>query len=1034
MGQNEVQTGLSQRGHVTGGTEGARSSFADQPRVVLSTQGDITRAEEAYALHAFYTWADLIDIPFFSSDNGGDFIVEYKNDLDEDEAGITRSIFFTKYILINRNTFPELGSGEKIESFRYFTYLHEIGHALGLTHPGPYNGSIPKEPFFLEDSTQYTIMSYLTNSEREPYQHGRTPSTPMLHDIAAIQSIYGAKMSTRDGNTTYGFGSNNGWTFNGIAYDPYDFEAHPGGFAFTIWDGGGIDTIDASRFPSMELLDQDGRDVSQTIRLTAGEYSSIGIRNNENSSFGIPLKNNVAIAFGVTIENALGGRGDDLIVGNNVANRLVGNSGDDEIRGGAGDDTLDGGSGNDVLYGENGNDVLGGGDGNDRLLGGLADDILDGGAGDDTLSGGPGDDILIGGPGGDTLDGGAGFDIARFIGESGLRYRPSLLSYSGHARGDTFTSIEAFELSDGGDSFEGREEIDDIIDGNGGDDEIFGLGGNDTLRGGAGADTLHGGLGHDQLSGGPGNDTLNGGLGNDMLDGGPGADIMDGGQGGDSYYVDNPGDIIRESTLVIGGMPPDIVTASVDYALPAGVENLTLAGDAPLRGAGNHLGNLILGNGGDNVLDGRGGADIMRGGRGNDVYVVDDVGDVIDETGGTRSEVDTVQASISFNLAPSATVIGAVENLTLTGTAAINGTGNTLNNVLTGNGARNSLSGGAGNDTLVGGGGDDALLGGSGDDVYDFRTGASSTVELGTDTISDTEGTDTIRLDSMLQLVSAKRNGDSVTLSLRQGTVVIKEHFGKGQIENVRVDLKEVVLATGLIGGNASGIIPGSDTAELLDGRGGDDFLYGGGGNDILLGSEGDDFLQGDQGNDRLDGGAGLDTAKFSGERADYRLTLNPGRIDVTDWLTGRDGRDELIDVERIAFSDGTLALDLNGNAGQVYSLYTALLGRSPDSAGLGYFLRFLDAGGTSKAVAEAIIGSREYSEKGFSHAQLVNGLYATWLHRAPEQEGFDYWMARLTHGNAEADHGSVIANFLESPTVLQTAIATAPRDGLWYV
>ena len=130
------------------------------------------------------------------------------------------------------------------------------------------------------------------------------------------------------------------------------------------------------------------------------------------------------------------------------------------------------------------------------------------------------------------------------------------------------------------------------------------------------------------------------------------------------------------------------------------VENLTLTGTAALSGTGNELDNVIIGNsganvltglGGDDTLNGGAGADQMFGGTGNDTYVVDNVGDVVDETGGDGT--DTVLSSISFSLADAVHAMGSIENLTLTGTGAINGTGNALDNVLTGNSGNNVLVG-----------------------------------------------------------------------------------------------------------------------------------------------------------------------------------------------------------------------------------------------------------------------------------------------------------------------------------------------------
>ena len=137
--------------------------------------------------------------------------------------------------------------------------------------------------------------------------------------------------------------------------------------------------------------------------------------------------------------------------------------------------------------------------------------------------------------------------------------------------------------------------------------------------------------------------------------------------------------------------------APLSFVLPADLENLVLLGTSTLSATGNATANQLTGNTGANVLDGKAGADAMAGSKGNDTYVVDSTRDTATEL--ASEGIDLVQSSVSF-------VLGAnVENLTLTGAAAVNATGNTLANVLTGNAAANLLDGGAGADTMRGGSG-----------------------------------------------------------------------------------------------------------------------------------------------------------------------------------------------------------------------------------------------------------------------------------------------------------------------------------------
>ncbi|MGZ8383992.1 MAG: calcium-binding protein, partial [Nitrospira sp.] len=183
------------------------------------------------------------------------------------------------------------------------------------------------------------------------------------------------------------------------------------------------------------------------------------------------------------------------------------------------------------------------------------------------------------------------------------------------------------------------------------------------------------------------NNILIGNSGANVLSGGTGADTMSGRAGDDTYVVDNAGDTVTENA----NEGIDTVQSSLTYTLGANVENLTLTGTRAINGTGNAL---------DNVLTGNSGANVLKGGTGNDTYVVG-TGDSVVEN--ASAGTDTVQSSITWTLGPN------LENLTLTGTTAINGTGNTLDNILTGNSGVNVLTGGAGNDTYIVGTGDSVV-------------------------------------------------------------------------------------------------------------------------------------------------------------------------------------------------------------------------------------------------------------------------------------------------------------------------------------
>ncbi|WP_296816124.1 M10 family metallopeptidase C-terminal domain-containing protein [Brevundimonas sp.] len=201
--------------------------------------------------------------------------------------------------------------------------LHEILHGLGVPHPGEYNRNANEEITYLnhadyaQDTGQYTVMSYFGAHESGANHLGSFGSTLLLHDVAAMQLLYGANMTTRTGDTVYGFNSNAGRT----SYD-FNINWRP---VVTIWDAGGQDTLDCS-----------GYSVNQVIHLREGLFSNIG-----------GLTSNVSIAFGAVIENAVGGAGHDQLTGNAADNRLDGGAGDDWLYGGAGADWLVGGAGLD---------------------------------------------------------------------------------------------------------------------------------------------------------------------------------------------------------------------------------------------------------------------------------------------------------------------------------------------------------------------------------------------------------------------------------------------------------------------------------------------------------------------------------------------------------------------------------------------------------------------------------------------------------------------------------------------------------------
>ena len=292
---------------------------------------------------------------------------------------------------------------------------------------------------------------------------------------------------------------------------------------------------------------------------------------------------------------------------------------------------------------------------NNFLTGNSAGNILDGKAGADSLAGGAGDDSYV-------------IDNTTDL----------IIELAGEGYDIVYSTVNNYTLN------EGHIERLDL--------------GSNVLNGTGNAESnwMTGNTAANLLSGAAGVDTLVGLAGNDTLDGGSGADKLFGGLGDDTYIADNAADAAFENA----GEGTDTVLSSVSIALKANVENLALTGSTNSNAYGNALDNALTGNSGNNLLDGGAGSDTLTGGLGNDTYVLDTTTDTIMEA--TGGGIDTVQAGWTYTLAAN------FENLELTGTVSINGTGNSAANVLTGNSAANFLDGKAGADILIGGLGDDS--------------------------------------------------------------------------------------------------------------------------------------------------------------------------------------------------------------------------------------------------------------------------------------------------------------------------------------
>ncbi|MFN3814757.1 M10 family metallopeptidase C-terminal domain-containing protein [Brevundimonas sp.] len=566
------------------------------------------------------------------------------------------------------------------------TLAHEIGHAIGLLHPGDYNASDDDRPTYadadyIEDTRQFSIMSYWNEALTGASFMGSNAAAPLLDDIAAIQLIYGANMSTRTGDTVYGFNSNTGRDF----YTATDAGSP---LIFAVWDAAGYDTLDFS-----------GYSQSQVIDLRQGHFSSVG-----------GLTGNVAIAKGAVIERAIGGSGNDVMfaastpVAVAVADLVKAQGQVIASRGTA--FSLDGGFGLQFDA--------------EIISSTTVPHATVQATGNGTyewyrFTAGANETVTI------DIDGTSGIDaVVRIYDAAG---RPLAQNDDGPVdvgstvRQDSFLS---FTLPAAGVYY--------IIVGTYAGPGSGGFVAYDPIPAGAsytlnvslsGADAPVSGYQGSRLDGGAGNDELYGGMGNDILVGGAGADHMEGGAGDDVYYVDSRGDTVVE----VAGGGTDTVYARVSYdARFTHVENLRAQGNATLNLIGNDLNNIIVGNNAANIIKGQGGDDYMEGLGGNDTYYVDSRGDVVVEVAG--GGVDTVFSTVSYDAR-----FTHVENITIIGGATANVVANDLNNIIIGNNAANIIKGGGGDDYMQGLGGDDVYYVDSrGDVVVEVAGGGVDTV------------------------------------------------------------------------------------------------------------------------------------------------------------------------------------------------------------------------------------------------------------------------------------------------------------------
>ena len=597
-----------------------RSFDTSIDNIITVDISELTFDGRLLARRAFEAWEAVADIQFQEVTSGADITFD-----DNDTGAYSTSTTSGGNILsshVNVHT-SWLTGGDAIDSYAFATYIHEIGHALGLGHQGGYNGTATygTDEDFVNDSWQLSIMSYFDQNQN--YTVGASLAAVIgaqMIDIIAIQDLYGASTVTA-GNTIWGEGTNlsgymqrffDVWATGSTAWSGYSGED----VAFTIYDNSGVDTL-ALGFST----------TNDRINMNGGTFSDVG-----------GLTGNIGIARGTVIENLITGSGNDTVTGNLANNQITTNGGNDYVLANAGWDNVQTGAGNDTAYGGDGNDTLDGSTGLDALYGGNGDDSIRGGDQGDTVGGSGGNDILYGDGGNDNV--------------------------WGAADNDTLYGGDGVDTLGGGNG-------DDVIYGDAGIDNLWGGIGNDELHGGSENDELGGSTGNDELFGDGGNDTLWGSWGNDTLHGGDNDDSLGGFRGADELHGDGGNDSLwgsQENDTLHGGSGNDL--------LGGGTHDDQIFGDG-----GN---DSLFGGSGNDTLTGGAGDDEMTGGTGADMFIFgtgfgSDTLFYFNQVHGDRLQIDDALWLASEGTLTAAQVVSTFGSIDINGDAVLDfGGGNQI--------------------------------------------------------------------------------------------------------------------------------------------------------------------------------------------------------------------------------------------------------------------------------------------------------------------------------------------------------------------